>query len=93
MRGSIPLIVVGLLFGSLGWWVGYNEGKKIPCEDIVLEEISNIQRDIIQCQATNLTMLVRIVYLEDWRNSILFKPPQILKKELKDAKRIPKGDN
>ena len=78
MKEAIPLLLVGLLFGVCGWWVGYNEGKKIPCEDIVLEEISQLQRDILQCKHDNMVNLIRLVYLEDWRASIIFRPPEYM---------------
>jgi len=83
MRESIPLLIIGLLFGAMGWWVGYNEGKKIPCADIVLEEIQELQKDVMQCQSANLVMLVRIVYLEEWRASILYRPPEISEQDKK----------
>jgi len=88
-----------------GYQVGHREGKMVPCEDIVLEEITNLQKDIMACQAANLITLIRIVYLEDWRNSILFRPPELTdmdkkilresiekqRKELEDG--LPKRDN
>jgi hypothetical protein len=78
MKEAIPLLIVGLLFGAIGWWTGYNEGKKLPCEDVVLEEISQLQKDIMQCRHDNMVVLIRLVYLEDWRDSILFRPPNPL---------------
>ena len=81
MRETLSILIVGILFAICGWWVGFNEGKKLPCEDVVIKEINNLQKDIIQCKASYLAVMIRIIYLEDWRRSILFRPQEFLEPE------------
>ena len=77
MKDAVPMIIVGLMFAFMGYWIGYNEASKKPTQDLVLaaisEEVASLQKDVIRWQHTAMILLVRMTFMEEWRGSILFR--------------------
>ena len=81
MREAVPILIVGLLFATMGYWIGYNEASKKPTQDLVLsaisEEVATLQKDVIRWQNTAIILLIRMSVMEEWRGSILFRMPEM----------------
>lgn len=81
MKDTITVIIVGLLFAIMSYLVGYNEGSKRPTEKLVLNEISkeikNLQKDVVRWQNTAMILLIRMTVMEEWRGSIIYRPPEL----------------
>jgi len=80
MKDTLSVLAIGILFAAMGYWVGYNEGLKRPSYDLVISQINreiiDIQKDIIRWQETSHILLVRMAFMEKWRHSILYRPPE-----------------
>ena len=82
---DIPLLFICVMFAVLGYLAGYNEASKKPTEELVLsaisEEVANLQKDVIIWQETAMLLLVRMTFMEEWRASVLYRPPELLEEE------------
>ncbi|KXH69830.1 MAG: hypothetical protein AM326_01785 [Candidatus Thorarchaeota archaeon SMTZ-45] len=86
MRDLPALIICLIMVAVMGYWTGYNEGYKMkpPVERSLIElsrEVSELQKDVIRWQETAYLLLIRMSFMEEWKASVLYRPPDLLEED------------
>ncbi len=76
-------IMLGVLIFVMGFLIGFLFNDKDPPN--FTTEISALQRDIMRLEAQGMENFIKIDYLEHWRDSVVFRPPE-RKKKLENRK-------
>jgi hypothetical protein len=81
MKGSfvvetIGSYAVGVLIFVVGFLVGYIYHHPEPLTKEILLEIKALQQDVVRVESQSMENFIKIEYLEHWRDSIVFRPPE-----------------
>ena len=71
-------IILGVLLFAAGLLMGFIYTDKEPPNFAI--EISALQKDIMRLEAQGMENFIKINYLEHWRDSVVFRPPERKKK-------------
>lgn len=72
-------IILGVLIFIAGFLIGFLFSDDIGMKDPITELISEVkmlQKDLVRVEIQTTENFVKINYLEFWRDSILFRPPE-----------------
>ena len=87
MREWITDIILGALLFLIGFSFGYFLGKPEPPTMEIVTEIKLLQKDIVRIETQAIKNLIKIEDLDKWRDSIIFRPPELpITKKKKEVK-------
>ena len=72
MKEILINFTIGLLTLLLGLMIGYNIKQKEPPN--LTSEIISLQKDVLRLEAGIAENLIKINYLEYWRDSVVYRP-------------------